>query len=46
MHFPKGLRENYNAVILVYDYQYNGDAGMPNAPVKFLAAVPYEKYDS
>lgn len=42
-YFPKGLGDIYNAAILVYDYDYDGAACNPNAPVKFLAAVPYEK---
>lgn len=42
-HFPQGLEKAYNAVILVYDYHYSEDVPVPNAPVKFLAAVPYEK---
>ena len=44
--FPQGLDESYNAVILVYDYRYDGTAYNPSAPVRFLAAVPYEKSDS
>lgn len=40
--FPEGLEYACNAAILVYNYQYDGDADVPGAPVKFLAAVPYE----
>ena len=43
--FPNGLEKAYNAVILVYDYEYEYDKNIcnPNAPVTFLASVPYEK---
>lgn len=40
--FPEGLGNACNAAILVYNYQYDGAAEVPGAPVKFLAAVPYE----
>lgn len=40
--FPEGLENAYNAVILVYNYQYDGDDSNQGAPVKFLAAVTYE----
>ncbi len=35
----------YNAVILVYDYEYEPKANPANAPVEFIAAVPYENLD-
>lgn len=43
--FPEGLDKEYNAVILVYDFQYEDTPKNPDAPVTFLAAVPYEKDD-
>lgn len=43
--FPNGLAKAYNAVILVYNYQYdlNISTCSPNAPVTFLASVPYQE---
>lgn len=41
--FPQGLGQSYNAVILVYDYQYDEEACVYEAPVTFLACVPYER---
>lgn len=40
--FPQGLERACNAAILVYDFQYDESeyAPNPNAPVRFLAAVP------
>ena len=43
-YFPQGLEMRCNAVILVYNYEYTEESTCnPNAPVKFLAAVPYEE---
>lgn len=36
------LKKTYNAVILVYDFKYIPKNGI-NAPVDFIAAVPYKK---
>lgn len=36
------LKKTYNAVILVYDFKYQSKIGI-NAPVDFIAAVPYKK---
>ncbi|MDE7399859.1 MAG: immunity 22 family protein [Oscillospiraceae bacterium] len=36
------LKKTYNAVILVYDFKYVSKSGI-NAPVDFIAAVPYKK---
>ena len=43
--FPQGLSRACNAAILVYDYLYNEDESpcIPDGPVRFLAAVPYDK---
>lgn len=38
------LKKTYNAVILVYDFRYVPQNGI-NAPVDFIAAVPFEKRD-
>lgn len=37
------LKKTYNAVILVYDFEYKQDKIPANAAVEFIAAVPYEK---
>lgn len=39
------LNKSYNAVILVYDYKYEVQNKPVNAPVEFIAAVPYENLD-
>lgn len=36
------LKKKYNAVILIYDLKYELKNGI-NAPVDFIAAVPYKK---
>lgn len=36
------LNKTYNAVILVYDFEYESDGTPANAAVEFIAAVPYE----
>ena len=38
------LNKTYNAVILVYDFEYEPIA-LTNAAVEFIAAVPYETRD-
>ena len=35
----------YNAVILVYDYEYEPKEDPASAPVDFIAAVPYKNLD-
>lgn len=35
----------YNAVILVYDYEYEPRENPASAPVDFIVAVPYKKLD-
>lgn len=35
----------YNAVILVYDYEYVPTKNPESAPVEFIAAVPYQNLD-
>ena len=46
--FPRGLGKEYNAAILVYNYRYvcEENSYNPNAPVTFLAAVPYDEDES
>lgn len=39
------LNQSYNAVILVYDFKYETSEKTIDAPVKFIAAVPYENLD-
>lgn len=39
------LNKTYNAVILVYDFEYEPDRFPANAAVEFIAAVPYENRD-
>jgi len=39
--YPKGLDQPYNAIIVVYDYQFEGSRYVPGAPVRFVAALPY-----
>ena len=43
--FPNGLGKAYNAVILVYNYEFDYDKNVcnPNAPVIFLGSVPYDE---
>lgn len=39
------LNKTYNAVILIYDFEYKQDKIPANAAVEFIAAVPYETRD-
>ena len=39
--FPEGLDQTYNAVLAVYDCQFEGSGYVPGAPARFAASVPY-----
>jgi len=39
--YPKGLDQPYNAIIAVYDYQFEGSRYVPGAPVRFITSLPY-----
>ena len=39
--YSKGLDQPYNAVIAVYDFQFEGSRYVPGAPVRFVASLPY-----
>ena len=39
------LNKTYNAVILVYDFEYEPEKIPANAAVEFIAAVPYDNSD-
>lgn len=37
------LDKNYDTVILVFDFEYDGEIKKTDLPVQFDRAVPYEK---
>lgn len=39
--YSKGLDQPYNAVLAVYDYQFEGSRYVPGAPARFVASLPY-----
>ena len=39
--YSKGLDQPYNALIVVYDYSFEGSRYVPGAPVRFVGAFPY-----
>lgn len=39
--YSKGFDQPYNAVIAVYDYQFEGSRYVPGAPVRFVASISY-----
>ena len=39
--YPKGFDQSYNAIIAVYDYQFEGSRYVPGAPVRFIASLSY-----
>ena len=39
--YSKGFDQPYNAVIAVYDYQFEGSRYVPGAPARFVGSVPY-----
>lgn len=43
--YPNGLDQSYNAIIVVYDYAFEGSRYVPGAPVRFIGTLPYFKED-
>lgn len=39
--YSKGFDQSYNAIIVVYDYQFEGSRYVPGAPVRFVASLSY-----
>lgn len=39
--YSKGLDQPYNAVIAVYDYQFEGSRHVPGAPAQFVGSFSY-----
>lgn len=39
--YSKGFDQAYNALIVVYDYQFEGSRHVPGAPVQFVASLSY-----
>ena len=39
--YSKGLDQPCNALIVVYDYSFEGSRYVPGAPVRFIGALPY-----
>lgn len=39
--YPNGFDQPYNAIIAVYDYQFEGSCYVPGAPVRFVASLSY-----
>lgn len=39
--YPRGFDQPYNALIVVYDYQFEGSRYVPGAPVRFVASLSY-----
>lgn len=39
--YPGGLDQPYNAVLAVYDYQFEGSRYVPGAPVRFVGSLSY-----
>ena len=39
--YSKGFEQPYNAIIAVYDYQFEGSRYVPGAPVRFVGSFPY-----
>lgn len=39
--YPKGMDQSYNAILAVYDYDFEGSRYVPGAPVRFIGALPY-----
>lgn len=39
--YSKGFDQPYNAIIAIYDYQFEGSRYVPGAPVRFVASLPY-----
>ena len=39
--YSKGFDQPYNAILAVYDYQFEGSRYVPGAPVRFIASLSY-----
>ena len=39
--YPKGFEQSYNAVLAVYDYQFEGSRYVPGAPARFAGSLSY-----
>ena len=39
--YPKGLDQPYNAILVVYDYVFEGSRYVPGAPVRFVGSLSY-----
>ena len=39
--YSKGFDQPYNAVLAVYDYQFEGSRHVPGAPAQFIMTLPY-----
>ncbi len=42
--YPRGLDQAYNAILVVYDYVFEGSRYVPGAPVRFAASIPYSEH--
>lgn len=42
--YPKGLDQPYNAILVVYDYVFEGSRYVPGAPARFVASIPYSEH--
>ena len=39
--YPNGFDQPYNAIIAVYDYQFEGSRHVPGAPARFVGSFAY-----
>lgn len=42
--YPRGLDQAYNAILVVYDYVFEGSRYVPDAAVRFAASIPYSEH--
>ena len=42
--YPRGLDQACNAILVVYDYVFEGSRYVPDAPVRFAASIPYSEH--
>ena len=42
--YPHGLDQAYNAILAVYDYQFEGSRYVPGAPVRFVGSFSYSEH--
>ncbi|MCI8803740.1 MAG: hypothetical protein HFG01_10450 [Oscillibacter sp.] len=42
--YPRGLDQAYNAILVVYDYVFEGSRYVPGAPARFAASIPYSEH--